>query len=331
MVYWFLVPLIEYCNAFNVLRYITIRTICAVLTSLCISFILGPHMIKWLKLKQKNGQPIRIDGPKSHLITKCGTPTMGGFLILSSVFFTTLLWANLSNQYIWIVSFVLGGFGILGGFDDYMKLTKNSSDGLSARVKFLLQLTIGIIACVWTMSLFPDKLCNTISVPFIKDFLLNLGYFFIPFAVIVVVGSSNAVNLTDGLDGLAIVPIMICAGCFCVIAYLVGHIEFAHYLKIEYVPNVGEISIFCGAIIGASLGFLWFNAPPAMVFMGDTGSLSLGGAIGIISVITKHELVLLIIGGLFVMETVSVIMQVLYFRITGGKKNFPYGSYPSSL
>ena len=322
MIYWLLYPLASQYQIFNILRYITVRTAGATLTSLCIAFIIGPYVIRWLKSKQKYGQPIRIDGPETHLVTKKGTPTMGGFLILGSIIFTVLLWGNLVNPYTWIIMLVLCGFGIIGCIDDYIKLTKKNSKGISARTKFCLQIIIGTIVCFWIMSLSPEKIKYGTLVPFFKDFIFNLGCFYIPFVLVVIVGSSNAVNLTDGLDGLAIVPVMICSVCFCIIAYLVGHIEFAHYLHIEYIANVGEISIFCGAIIGAGLGFLWFNAPPAMIFMGDTGSLSLGGVLGTIAVITKQEFILLVIGGVFVIEALSVIIQIGYFRISGGKRIF---------
>ncbi len=322
MLYWLLYPLASQYQIFNVLRYITIRTVGAVLTSLCISFVIGPYVIQWLKSKQKQGQPIREDGPQTHLITKKGTPTMGGFLILGSVVFTVLLWGNLFNHYTWIIMLVLCGFGAIGCVDDYIKLTKRNSAGISVRTKFCLQVVIGLIVCGWISYLSPDHLRYGTLLPFIKDIIFNMGYFFIPFILLVIIGSSNAVNLTDGLDGLAIVPVMICAGCFCIITYLVGHIEFARYLHIEYIKDAGELAIFCGAIIGAGLGFLWFNAPPAMIFMGDTGSLSLGAVLGTIAVITKHEFVLLIIGGVFVVEALSVIIQVAYFKISGGKRVF---------
>lgn len=301
---------------FNLMRYITFRTMGAILTALIISFWLGKPIINWLKSKQKQGQPIRSDGPESHLITKKGTPTMGGCLILLAVSVSTLLWGDLSNPFLWIVLLVTLGFGLLGAMDDYRKLTKNSHHGISGKSKLLAQAALALIATYISAKYTDATLANGITVPFLKDFVLNLGWFFYPWAILVIVGSSNAVNLTDGLDGLAIVPVMICAVCFIIISYLVGNHIFAHYLQLHYVANVGEIGIFLGSFLGAGLGFLWFNAPPAKVFMGDTGSLAAGGALGTIAVITKHELVLCIIGGLFVLEAISVILQVGYYKMT---------------
>jgi phospho-N-acetylmuramoyl-pentapeptide-transferase len=288
-----------------------------VLTALFISFLVGPAMIDWLRMKQRDGQPIRDDGPENHLLTKKGTPTMGGFLILLALIGATLLWADLTSGYIWAVLVVTIGFGLIGFLDDFLKVTKRSSRGLPSRLKLAAQLLIGFAAGAWIIYLTRDPVATGLAVPFFKSVLIDLDGFFIVFAVLVIVGSSNAVNLTDGLDGLAIVPVMIVAACFALIAYLAGNAVFANYLQINHVPGTGEIAVFCGALCGASLGFLWFNAPPARVFMGDTGSLSMGGALGTISVITKHELVLLIIGGLFVLETVSVIVQVASFKLTG--------------
>ncbi len=302
---------------FNLFRYITFRTGGAILTALVISFWLGPPMIDWLKKKQKNGQPIRDDGPGDHLITKVGTPTMGGVLILSALVLSTLLWADLNNSYIWVLLATAVGFGLIGAIDDGLKLSRNSSRGMPARHKFPLQILVALGLVWWVSMLGAPEHTNTLAVPFLKDVLIDFGDFFTIFAILVIVGASNAVNLTDGLDGLAIVPTMIAAACFLIIAYLVGNTVFADYLRIIYVPGTGELAIFCGAMIGASLGFLWFNAPPAMVFMGDTGSLAAGAALGMLSVITKHELVLAIIGGLFVLETVSVIVQVASFKLTG--------------
>lgn len=317
MLYNLLVPFADDFGFLNVFRYITFRSGAAVMTSLLVSFALGPNIIAWLKQRQVNGQPIREDGPQSHLLTKQGTPTMGGFLILLALVSSTLLWADLSNGFVWIVLFITCGFGLVGFVDDYLKLTRRSSKGLSSRIKFLAQILIGFAATLWIMKLSPPGIATELAVPFFKDLLLNLGWFFVPFALLVMVGASNAVNLTDGLDGLAIGPVMIAAGCFALISYLVGNSVFAGYLQLNYVPGSGELAVFGGALVGASLGFLWFNAPPAMVFMGDTGSLSCGGALGGIAVITKHELVLAIIGGLFVLETVSVIVQVTSFKLTG--------------
>jgi phospho-N-acetylmuramoyl-pentapeptide-transferase len=317
MLFNLLAPLTEEVSLFNLFRYITFRSGGAALTALLISFLLGPAVIAWLKKKQREGQPIRLDGPESHLLTKKGTPTMGGVLILLALVLSTLLWADLSNGYVWLVLFVTIGFGAIGFGDDYLKLTRRNSKGLSARLKMAGQLGIAAVAGIAFIRLAPAPLDSTLAVPFLKEVLLQLGWFFLPFAMLVMVGASNAVNLTDGLDGLAIVPVMIAAGCFALIAYLVGNSVFAGYLQIHYVPRAGELAVFCGALVGASLGFLWFNAPPAMVFMGDTGSLSVGGALGAIGVVTKHELVLAIIGGLFVLEAVSVIVQVVSFKTTG--------------
>lgn len=317
MLYNLLFPLADQYPLFNLFRYLTFRSGGAVLTALMISFIFGPSIIKWLKSKQKHGQPIRDDGPESHLLTKQGTPTMGGMMILLAVAGATLLWADLGNPYVWIVLMVTVGYGGIGFIDDYIKLTKRHHRGLPGKLKLLFQITIAVLAGLWIQQITPEIYETTIAVPFFKDVLLDLGYFYLPFVALVMVGASNAVNLTDGLDGLAIVPIMIAAGCFALIAYLVGNAIFAGYLQIHPVPGAGELAIFCAALVGASLGFLWFNAPPAMVFMGDTGSLSFGGALGAISVITKHEFALAIIGGLFVLEAVSVMMQVASFKLTG--------------
>ena len=288
----------------------------AILTALIISFWLGKPIISWLKSKQKQGQPIRSDGPESHLITKKGTPTMGGCLILLAVSTSTLFWGDLSNPFLWIVLLVTLGFGLLGAMDDYRKLTKNSHHGISVKSKLLAQATLALIAAYASSQYTDPTLANGLTLPFFKDLIINLGWFFYPWAILVIVGSSNAVNLTDGLDGLAIVPVMICAICFTIIAYLVGNHVFAHYLQLHYVANVGEIGVFLGSFVGGGLGFLWFNAPPAKVFMGDTGSLAAGGALGTIALITKHELVLCIIGGLFVIEAISVILQVGYYKMT---------------
>jgi phospho-N-acetylmuramoyl-pentapeptide-transferase len=287
------------------------------MTALVISFVIGPRIIAWLKLRQRDGQPIRSDGPVSHIVAKQGTPTMGGFLILLALTTSTLLWADLTNGYVWAVLLVTTGFGLVGFADDYLKLTRRNSKGLPGRTKLLAQIVIATVAALWISYLTPEAMATHLAVPFFKNILIDLAWFFAPFAVFVMIGASNAVNLTDGLDGLAIVPVMIAAGCFALIAYLVGNTVFANYLQLHYVAGSGELAVFCGALVGASLGFLWFNAPPAMVFMGDTGSLSCGGALGGIAVVTKHELVLAIVGGLFVVETISVIVQVASFKLTG--------------
>ena len=317
MLFNLLVPLAEELPLFNLFRYLTFRTGGSVVTAMIISFLAGPSLIRWLRRTQGPGQPIRDDGPKDHIGRKEGTPTMGGVLILVALTFSTLLWADLGNGYVWAVLAVAIGFGAIGLADDYLKLTRRSSRGLSGRFKLLAEIIVATAVIVWIMQNTPAPLENGLAVPFLKNVLFDLGWLFIPFALIVVVGASNAVNLTDGLDGLAIVPVMIAAGVFALIAYLVGNSVFSSYLQLHYVPGTGELAVLCGALVGAGLGFLWFNAPPAMVFMGDTGSLSMGGALGAISVITKHELVLAIVGGLFVLETVSVIVQVVSFKLTG--------------
>ena len=317
MLYEFLYPLSENFQIFNVFKYITFRTGGAILTSLMLSFIFGPLLIQTLKNFQKEGQPIRIDGPSDHIIKKKGTPTMGGILILFASVGSTIIWMQLDNQFVWSILLIMIGFGAIGIIDDWMKISKNSSSGLDGKLKISLQILIAFPAIMSVIQYSPQELQNELAVPFFKDFFINLGFLFIPFSIFVVVGASNSVNLTDGLDGLAIVPVMIAASCFALIAYLVGNINFSSYLQLNYVPGAGEMTILLGAILGAGLGFLWFNAPPAEIFMGDTGSLSLGGALGISSVATRHELVLVIIGGIFVVETISVIMQVGYFKLTG--------------
>ena len=302
---------------FNLFRYITFRTGGAMMTALIVSFICGPIIIKGLKVHQKKGQPIREDGPEGHLITKVGTPTMGGFMILLALVVSTLLWADLHNGYIWAALCVTVGYGMIGFIDDYIKVTRQNSSGLPGKLKMLLQIFIAIVVTLYIMSLTRDPLSTSLAIPFFKTVLIDLGWFFVAFSCLVIVGSSNAVNLTDGLDGLAIGPVMIATGVFALISYVIGNSVFSNYLQLNYVPGAGELSIFCGALIGAGLGFLWYNAPPAMVFMGDTGSLAMGGALGSVAVITKHELVLAIVGGLFVLETVSVIVQVISFKMTG--------------
>lgn len=316
MLYTLLAPFADTFPGINLFRYLTFRTGGAIMTALLISFLIGPAVIRWLKSKQRGSSNIREDVPEGHLV-KAGTPTMGGFLILVALVLSTLLWADIKNHYVWIVLLVTVGFGAIGFADDYLKLTKRNSKGLPGKMKLLAQFIIGTGAALWFMSVTNEPLSSGLAIPFLKDTLVNLSWFFLPFALFVMIGASNSVNLTDGLDGLAIVPVMIAAGCFGFIAYLVGNTVYAGYLGIHYVEGSGELAVFCGAVLGAGLGFLWFNAPPAMVFMGDTGSLSLGGALGAISIVTKHEIVLAIIGGLFVLETVSVIVQVASFKMTG--------------
>ena len=297
--------------AFNVFRYITFRTGGATLTALLISFLFGPRIIALLKSRQRRGQPIREAGPQSHIVQKQGTPTMGGFLILVGLVPSVLLWADLSNKYVWIVLLVTLGFGAVGFADDYLKVSKISPKGVPGRVKLFFEFVIAI-AAMWALVLVANEPLQTAL-----TVLLQLGGFFFVFGALVIVGSSNAVNLTDGLDGLAIVPVMIAAASLGLIVYLVGNAVFADYLQVHFVPGTGELAIICGALIGAGLGFLWYNAPPAMVFMGDTGSLALGATLGTVAVAAKHELVLAIIGGLFVLEAVSVIVQVASFKLTG--------------
>ena len=317
MLYLLLEPLSSDFQLFNLFRYLTFRTGGAIMTALLIGLVFGRPLIDWLKVKQGKGQPIRDFMGDAHVVGKKGTPTMGGLLILISAFAATLLWADLTNRYVWVVLGVTALFGVLGFYDDYLKVTKQKSDGVSGKLKLVVQFA-GAIAASWLiMEWHPAALSGEVAVPFFKDFLVPLGYGFIVFATLVIVLFSNAVNLTDGLDGLAIVPVMIAAACFGLIAYLVGSLNFAEYLQIHAVPGTAELAIVCGALLGAGLAFLWFNAPPAMVFMGDTGSLALGGTLGTISVITKHEIVLGIVGGLFVVEALSVIVQVASFKLTG--------------
>ncbi|WIJ26513.1 phospho-N-acetylmuramoyl-pentapeptide-transferase [Devosia sp. RR2S18] len=314
---YFLGQLGDSFAAFNVFRYITFRTAGAVITALFFVFLFGPGMIALLRLKQGKGQPIREDGPAGHLLTKKGTPTMGGLMILSGTVVSTLFWANLTNGYVWVVLFVTVGFGAIGFYDDFLKVKRMSHAGFGSKQRLALEALIGAIAAYVISQLAAEPHQTSLLFPFVKDLAVNLGYFFILFGGFVIVAAGNSVNLTDGLDGLAIVPVMVAAACFALIAYLVGSVNFSDYLLLNYVPGTGELSVVCGALIGAGLGFLWFNAPPAQIFMGDTGSLALGGALGSIAVATKHEIVLAIIGGLFVLETVSVIVQVTSFRLTG--------------
>ena len=317
MFYYFFIPLIESLNFLNLFKYITFRAGGALFTSLIISFLIGPYLIKSLKKIQKNGQPIRKDGPKSHLINKAGTPTMGGTLILISLITSTLLWANLSNILVWLVLFITLSFGIIGAIDDFQKLKTRSSKGTNGKLRLLIEFTLAFIFIYFLNLNLNSDLIGTLSIPYFKEFTVNMGNYYYVLGAIVIVGTANAVNLTDGLDGLAIGPIMITALSFGFIAYFSGNFIFSNYLKIIFISGTGELVIICAALIGSGLGFLWFNAPPAMVFMGDTGSLSVGGTIGAVAVATKHEIILSIIGGLFVLETISVIIQVTSFRITG--------------
>jgi phospho-N-acetylmuramoyl-pentapeptide-transferase len=315
MLYW-LSQFSEGGGIFNLFRYITFRSGGAFFTALIFGFVFGRPLIDFLRARQKKGQPIREDGPQTHFI-KAGTPTMGGVLILGALVVSTLLWARLDNVYVWLTLFVTLGFGLIGFADDWKKVTKQNTKGVSSRVRFLLGLLIAAIASYVASHAQPVEFTNTLAVPFLKNVLIHMGILFVPFAMIVIVGSANAVNLTDGLDGLAIMPVMIAAATLGVIAYVVGNFNYAAYLDLHFVPGTGELLIFVSALIGGGLGFLWYNAPPAAVFMGDTGSLALGGALGVIAVAIKHEIVLAIVGGLFVVEAMSVIIQVLYFKRTG--------------
>jgi len=316
MLYW-LTLLSDGGDVFNLFRYITFRAGGAFFTALVFGFIFGKPLINLLKRKQGRGQPIRQDGPQSHILEKSGTPTMGGVLILGAVIVSTLLWARMDNPFVWLVLFVTVGFGMVGFIDDYQKVSRQNANGVPARVRFSIGMLIAAVAAYWASTMHPAPLSNQLALPIFKDTLLNLGFMFVPFGMIVIVGSANSVNLTDGLDGLAIMPVMIAAGTLGVIAYAVGRVDFTEYLDVHYVPGTGEILIFTAGLIGGGLGFLWYNAPPAAVFMGDTGSLAMGGALGAIAVATKHEIVLAIVGGLFVVEALSVIIQVGYFKATG--------------
>ena len=308
---------INFFSYFNLFNYITFRTGAAILTSLFFSLIFGEYIINKLILFQPNGQPIRIDGPENHIIQKAGTPTMGGVLILSSITISLLLWADLSNKFIWICFFTSLIFGFIGFIDDYQKIKYQNHKGIKASTRLLFQIFFGLLIVYCIQILLPININSTLSFPFFKNLILDLGIFYYIIGTLVIVGSANAVNLTDGLDGLAIVPVMIVAMSFAFIAYFSGNIIFSNYLQINYIKDSGELMVFCGTVIGAALGFLWFNAPPAKVFMGDTGSLAMGGAIGSLAIIVKHEIVLAIIGGMFVLETLSVIIQVISFKLTG--------------
>jgi phospho-N-acetylmuramoyl-pentapeptide-transferase len=315
MLYHLLYPLRDRFGGFNVIRYITFRSAGAALTALLVSFVLAPSIIAWLR-RLKVGQQVRDDGPQTHLI-KQGTPTMGGLLIIAALVSSTLLWSDLANKYVWVVLFATIAFGGIGFWDDYLKVVKKRSTGLRAFQKFGLQIIASVAIALFLYHDPGDPNSTVLSLPFMKQLFLDLGWFYVPFVVIVIVGSSNAVNLTDGLDGLAIGLVGIASSATAVIVYLGGNKIIADYLKILYIPGSGELAVFCGAMMGASLGFLWYNAHPADVFMGDVGSLSLGGALGTLTVVTKHELILVIVGGIFVAEAVSVMLQVASYKLTG--------------
>jgi phospho-N-acetylmuramoyl-pentapeptide-transferase len=316
VLYNFLLNFVEYFTFLNVFKYITFRTGLSVFTSLFIVLIIGSPFIKYFSTK-KILNPIRNDGPTDHIIKKIGTPTMGGVIILFGLLTSVILWGDLKNIYLIFCIYIALTFGALGAYDDYLKIKFNNSSGISSKLKLLIQIILSVIG-IGALTYFSDySEISNLYFPFFKNLIINLGWFFIPFGVFVIVGSSNAVNLTDGLDGLATVPVMLVAACFAFISYVTGNIVFSDYLQIPYIEGTGEISIFCGAVIGSCLGFLWFNAPPAKIFMGDTGSLSLGGSLGAIGIITKHEIVLAITGGLFVLEAVSVMVQVISYKMTG--------------
>ncbi len=316
MLYNLLTPYADQFLFFDLFRSVTFRAGGAIITALIICFVIAPSMIRWLKSKQKEGQPIRENGPETHF-KKAGTPTMGGLMILISVCISTLIWSDLTNPFVWYALLIMVGYGAIGFADDYLKLTKRNTKGLSGKLKILGQVVIGTIVTIGIMNALPEGLETHVAPPFFKDILINLSWFFIPWSLIVIIGASNAVNLTDGLDGLAIVPVAIAAACFGLIAYLVGRVDFSEYLYLHHVAGTSELAIICGALIGGAMGFLWYNAPPAAIFMGDTGSLAMGGFLGALAVMTKHEIVLAIIGGLFVLETASVIIQVISFKLTG--------------
>ena len=316
MLYSLVLELIDQYSFLNVFRYLTFRTGLAMFTSMTIVLIIGTPFINFFSTKRIL-DPIREDGPSEHIIKKIGTPTMGGVLILLGLFSGILLWGDLSSIYIWFLLFIATAFGALGAFDDYKKIKYNNSSGISFRFKILSQILIAVIGILLLSHFSSHEELKNLYFPFLKNLIINLGWFFIPFTVFIIVGSSNAVNLTDGLDGLATVPVILVAGCFAFISYVTGNIVFSEYLQIPYIQGMGEASVFCGSIIGACLGFLWFNAPPAKIFMGDTGSLALGGSLGAVGILTKHEIVLAITGGLFVLEAISVIVQVASFKLTG--------------
>ena len=316
MLYQFLLNFVDTFSFLNVFKYLTFRTGLSVFTSLAIVLLIGGPFIKFFS-NQKIFNPIRGDGPEDHIVKKIGTPTMGGVIILFGLLISVLLWADLSNINILFCMYITVSFGLLGAFDDFKKIKYSNSSGISSKLKITLQILLAVIGVSLFVYYADFQDMTNLYFPFFKNLIINLGWFFIPFSIFVIIGSSNAVNLTDGLDGLATVPVILVAACFAFISYVTGNIVFSNYLQIPYIEGTGEISIFCGAIIGSCLGFLWFNAPPAKIFMGDTGSLSLGGSLGAVGIITKHEIVLAITGGLFVLEAVSVMVQVISFKLTG--------------
>jgi len=324
MFYWLYLTFASagYVPVLNLLKYQTTRTGLAIVTAQLVVVLLGSRFIRWMKARQGKGQPIRAEGIERHIVEKAGTPTMGGVMILAGLFAGTLLWADLSNVYVWAVMIVTGGYGLLGFLDDYSKVTKQTTAGISGRIRLVLEAAIAM-AAITLIIVFAAKppespeLLTAVTFPIFKQLFVDLSWGYLLFGAFVIVGAANAVNFTDGLDGLATVPVMIAAAAYGLIAYLVGNYVFANYLQLHFVPGVGELAVFCGALIGSGLGFLWYNAPPAKIFMGDTGSLALGGALGTIAVATRHEIVLAIIGGLFVAELLSVVVQVASFKLTG--------------
>ena len=316
MLYSILLNFSDQLSFLNFFKFLTVRTGLSMFTAMIVVFLVGDSFIKYFSSKQIH-DPIREDGPENHIIKKIGTPTMGGLLILLGLFSGVLLWGDLTNSYIWFLLFVTASFGFLGAYDDYKKIKNKNSAGVSSKLKFITQIILSVIAIMILISFADTSEIKNLYLPFFKNLVINLGWFFIPFYIFIIVGSSNAVNLTDGLDGLATVPVILVAACFAFISYVTGNIVFSEYLLITYIKDAGEVAVFCGAIIGSCIGFLWFNAPPAKIFMGDTGSLALGGSLGGIGIITKHEIVLAITGGLFVLEAVSVIVQVISYKLTG--------------
>ena len=316
MLYSLFIHFVDFFSFFNVFKFLTVRTGLSMFTSMMVVFLVGTPFINFFLSKQIHN-PIREDGPEEHIVKKIGTPTMGGLLILLGLFSGVLLWGDLSNPFIWFLMFIVGSFGLLGAYDDYKKIKGKNSSGISSKLKILCQILLAIIGILILTKFIDSPELKNLYFPFFKNLVINLGWFFIPFYIFIIVGSSNAVNLTDGLDGLATVPVILVAACFAFISYVTGNVVFSEYLLIPYIKDVGEVTVFCGSIIGACIGFLWFNAPPAKIFMGDTGSLALGGSLGGIGIITKHEIVLAITGGLFVLEAVSVIVQVISFKLTG--------------